>query len=73
MATQGIDADYSGNPLRPVEELTAGDPPPFPDLLIQVLPDGTEVVCWGNDEYYHRKPDGQPDFDRPIAFERIGQ
>lgn len=50
---------------------TAGDPPPIPDLLIQVLQDGTEVVFWGGDEYYYRKPDGQPDFDRPVARELI--
>ncbi|MCY4377368.1 MAG: hypothetical protein OXC31_26720 [Spirochaetaceae bacterium] len=64
MADQTVDTDYSGRPLRPIEDLEEGEVPPI-DLLIAVLQDGTEVVDWGG-EYYHLDADGRPDFDRPL-------
>lgn len=61
-----IDTDYSGRPLRPIEELEH-DPAPIPeDLLIMVLEDGTQVAQWGDDEYYRIGPDGGPDFKQPV-------
>ena len=31
------------------------------------------LVVWGEDEYYHRKADGQPHFDGPVAAEDLSR
>ena len=61
-----IDTDYSGRPLRPIEELEQGQVPPLEDVIVRVLDDGTEVAQWGDDEFYRLGPDGSPDFDQPV-------
>lgn len=69
MATVKTDTDYSGRPVRPVEELIPDDGS-FLEKYIDrflVLEDGTEVADFG-DVGYPLGTDGHIDFDHPIPL-----
>lgn len=70
MATVKTDTDYSGRPVRPVEELidnSASIPPESYMDMIMVLDDGTEVACAG-DIGYPLRANGTIDMDHPVPL-----